>query len=100
MPPFHALRPTTENQSHVPRRALHFVSQTVGEPSIVTVIVKDGSATITARDDVVNRTGKLETRRSGHHEGPTNEGEHLNARRYTPWKTENQVADPSEARVP
>ncbi|HUG66547.1 MAG TPA: hypothetical protein VMM76_02270, partial [Pirellulaceae bacterium] len=41
----------------VPRRALHFVSQTVYEPSVVTVVMKDGPATITARDDLVNRTG-------------------------------------------
>jgi hypothetical protein len=55
--------------AHVPRRALHFVSQTVCEPSLVTVVMKDGPATITASDDVVNRTGELQTRRSGHRSG-------------------------------
>jgi len=40
----------------------------VGEPSIVTIIVKDGPATLTASDDVADRTGELQTRRSGHRE--------------------------------
>ncbi len=44
---------------HVPRSALHFVSQTVYEASIVTLVMKDGPATITARDNVVDRTGEL-----------------------------------------
>ena len=72
-------------------RPLHLVSQTVCEPIIVAVIVKDDSATITARDDVADRTGESQTRRPGHPEGPTNEGEHTNARLSTPLKTENQV---------
>lgn len=44
---------------HIPSRALHFVGQTVGESVIVAVVMKDCPATITARDDVVNRTGEL-----------------------------------------
>jgi hypothetical protein len=34
---------------------LHFVSQTIGEARIVTVVVKDGPATITARANAVCR---------------------------------------------
>lgn len=75
---------------HVPRRSLHFVSQRVCEPSIVTVVMKNGPATITARDNVVDRTGELQTWRSGHHQGPSDEGEQTNARYSTPLKTENQ----------
>jgi hypothetical protein len=46
---------------------------------------------LTSRDDVVNRAGELQTRRSGHHEGPSNEAEHTNAINSTALKTENQV---------
>jgi hypothetical protein len=35
----------------------------------VTVVMKDGPATITARDNVVDRTGELQTRRPGHRSG-------------------------------
>ena len=54
---------------HVPRTSLQLVSQTVCEASIVTVVMKDGPATITARHDVVDRTGELQTRRSEHCSG-------------------------------
>ena len=47
---------------HVPRRALHFVSQTVCEPSIVTVVMKDGPATIMA-DCVWNTSWRIPRRR-------------------------------------
>ena len=76
---------------HVPRRALHFVSQTVCEPSTVTVVMKDGPATITARDDVVNRTGELQTRRSGHRSGSFSVEKRNNVGCTTRLKTENQV---------
>ena len=65
---------------HLPRRLLHFVSQTVGESIIVAVVMKDCPPAITARADVVNRTGELQTRRSRHHAGPSIEGEHTNAK--------------------
>ena len=76
---------------YVPRRALHFVSQTVCEPSIVTVVMKDGPATITARDDVVNRTGELQTRRSGHRSGSFSVERRTNVGCSIRLKTENQV---------
>ena len=76
---------------HVPRRSLHFVSQTLCDPSIVTVVMKDGPATITARDDVVNRTGELQTRRSGHRSGSLRVEKRTNAGCSTRLKTENQV---------
>ena len=76
---------------HVPRRALHFVSQTLCDPSIVTVVMKDGPATITARDDVVNRTGELQTRRSGHRSGSLRVEKRTNVGYSIRLKTENQV---------
>ncbi len=60
---------------HAARGALLFVSQTVCKASIVTVVTKDGPATITARDKVVDRTGKFQTRWSGHRSGSFGEEE-------------------------
>ncbi len=75
----------------VPRGALHFVSQTVCEPSLVTVVMKDGPATITARDDVVHRTGELQTRRSGHRSRSFRVERRTNVGCSIRLKTENQV---------
>ena len=55
------------------------------------IVMKDGPATITARDDVVNRTGELQTRRSGHRSGSLRVGKRTNASSSTRLKTENQV---------
>ena len=69
--------------SLAPLRTLHFLSQIVCEPSIVTVIVENGPATITARDDMVDRTGELQAHQT--------EGEHANVKHSTPLKTDDQV---------
>jgi len=79
-----------ETGDHVPRRALHFFSQTVCEPSLVTVVMKYGPATMTARDDVVKRTGKLQTRRSGHRSGSLRVKKQTNVGSSTRLKTEHQ----------
>ena len=81
---------------HVPRRALHFVGQTVCEPSIVTVVMKDCPATIAARDDVVNRSGELPTRRSGHRSGAFRVEKRTNANWSIRLKTGNQACPPAK----
>jgi len=75
----------------VPRRSLHFVSRTVCESSLVTVVMKDGPATITVRDHVVNCTGELQTRRSGHRLGSVSVEKWTNAGYSIRLKTEPQV---------
>ena len=76
---------------HIPRRAPHFVSQTVCEPSIVTVVMKDGPPTITARDEMVNRSGELQTRRSGHRSGSFSVEKRTSAGYNIRLKAENKV---------
>jgi hypothetical protein len=75
----------------VPRRALHFVSQAVCEPNIVTVVMKDAPATITGRDDVANRTEELQTRRSGRRSGSFRVERQTNVGYSIRLKTEHEV---------
>jgi hypothetical protein len=46
--------------------AFYFLSKSVGEAFVVTVIMKQCSAAITAGDDVVIGTGELDARRTRH----------------------------------
>jgi hypothetical protein len=72
-------------------KGLPIVSQTVCEPSLLTVVMKDGPATIPARDDVVNRTGELQTRRSAYRSGSFSVEKRTNVGYSIRFKTENNV---------
>jgi hypothetical protein len=53
--------------------------------------MKDGPATIPARDDVVNRTGELQTRRSAYRSGSFSVEKRTNVGYSIRFKTENNV---------
>jgi hypothetical protein len=53
--------------------------------------MKDGPGTITARDDVVNRTGEFQTRRSGHRSGSFRVEKRTNVGFSFQLKTDYQV---------
>jgi len=85
-------------RDHLPAGPLHFVSQPIGEPIIMTVVVKEDSTTITSRDDVVDRTWELQTRRPGHCEAlSTAESTSTGASFY---RIENRKPSPDPGEAP